>query len=174
MAPTNTTTAPDESTDGTGGGTGGIVGTTPAGTGTLAAGAHVPILHLATSLPVPTGDVPKVVHNVSWEDQRAQAEEIFKFLIAPSPALSRLNEGSTCYVAVVSVPRTSLVKVVYGIGVGSSPIGAMASPVDGKLLLLQGDGNLDIGPPQPICLPATMVEAQQVATMTEHSNLRWS
>ena len=52
-------------------------------------------------------------------------------------------------------------------GVGSSPIGAMASPVDGKLLFLQGEGNLEIGPPQPLCLPSTMVDTQTVATMTE-------
>ena len=69
--------------------------------------------------------------------------------------------------ALVSVPKTSLVKVVCGISFGSSPIGATVSPVDGKLLLLQEDGNADIGPPQPICLPATMVEEQMVAMMTE-------
>ena len=66
------------------------------------------------------------------------------------------------------MPKTSLVKIVYGIGFGSSPIGATASPVDGKLLFLQGYGNNDIGPPQPIFLPSTMVEKETVATMTEN------
>ena len=52
-------------------------------------------------------------------------------------------------------------------GVGSSPIGSMASPVEGKLLFLQGEGNLEFGPPQPLFLPSTMVDKQKVTTMTE-------
>ena len=51
--------------------------------------------------------------------------------------------------------------------IGSSSIGATASPVDGKFLLLQGDGNADLGPPQPICLPTTLVNTNLVAVMTE-------
>ena len=69
------------------------------------------------------------------------------------------------------MPKISLVKIVYGIGFGSSPIGATASPVDGKLLFLQEYRNNGIGTPQPICLPATMVEKQTVATMTENQFL---
>ena len=49
---------------------------------------------------------------------------------------------------------------------GSIPIGENASPVDGKLLFLQGDGNTDLGPPQPVCLPATVVEPKTLAVMT--------
>ena len=49
---------------------------------------------------------------------------------------------------------------------GSIPIGADASPVDGKLLFLQGDGNADLGPPQLMCLPDTVVETKTVAVMT--------
>ena len=154
-----------------GSGTGRTGGAPPAGTGTLATGAHAPILHLATLLPTPTGDVAKVLQLVSLVDQRMQAEQLFAFLGPPSPTLSRLNEGCTCYVALVIVPKTSLVKIVYGIGFGSSPIGATSLPVDSKLLFLQGDGNNDIGPLQPICLPATMVEKQTVATMTENEFL---
>ena len=51
-------------------------------------------------------------------------------------------------------------------GMGSIPIGADASPVDGKLLFLQGDGNADLGPPQLMCLPDTVVETKTVAVMT--------
>ena len=142
-------------------------GASPAGTATLVAGAHVPILHLTTSLPAPTGDVSKSLQLVPVGDQRKQAEEFFDFLGTSNPTLSRLNEGTKCYVALVSVPKTSLVKIVYGMGVGSSPIGSMASPVDGKLLFLQGEGNLELGPPQPLFLPSTMVDKQKIATMTE-------
>ena len=82
---------------GAGNSAGGTGGALPAGTGALAAGAHVPILHLATLLPAPTDDVAKVIQRVPLVDQRTQAEEFFAFLVAPSPALSRLNEGRTCY-----------------------------------------------------------------------------
>ena len=51
-------------------------------------------------------------------------------------------------------------------GLGSSPI-RQTSPVTGKLLCLQGDGNHDIGPPQPLAFPATMVTKQSVRAMTE-------
>ena len=51
--------------------------------------------------------------------------------------------------------------------IGSSSIGATASPVDGKFLLLQGDGNADLGPPQPIFLPTTLNNTNLVAVMTE-------
>ena len=144
-------------------------GTSPTGAGALASGVqHVPILHLATSLPAPAGDVATVMHLENTADQRTHPEAFFVFLNATSPDLSCLNEGRTRFVALVSVPKTSLVKVVCGLSYGSSPIGATASAIDGKLLFLQGDGNADIGPLQPICLPATMVVEQQVATMTAH------
>ena len=167
MAITSTSIATigDENGAGTGGGNN--ERSPPAGTAALVAGAHVPILHLTTSLPAPTGDVSKSLQLVPVGDQRKQAEEFFDFLVTPNPTLSRLNEGTKCYVALVSVPKTSLVKIVYVMGVGSSPIGSMASPVDGKLQLLQGEGNLQLGPPQPLFLPSTMVDKQNIATMTE-------
>ena len=126
----------DES--GTGTGERDTGGASPVGTIALVAGAHVSILHLTVLLPAPTGDVSKVIQSVPVGDQRKQAEDFFAFLVAPNPTLSWLNEGTTCYVALVNVPKSSLVKVVYGIGFGSSPIGAIASQVEGKLLFLQG------------------------------------
>ena len=69
-------------------GPGGTRGSPPAETGMLAAGAHVPILHFATSLLAPTGDVAKVMQLVTLAEQRTQAEQLFAFLSAPIPALS--------------------------------------------------------------------------------------
>ena len=152
---------------GTGGNTGNGTPTTSLGPRTTATSTHVPVMHLATSLPAATGDVPQVINMTSPADQRDQADEIFAFLSTPNPVLSRLNEGHKIYVAVVNVPRSSLVKVVYGMGFGTSPIGLAVSPVDGKLLFLHGDGNNEVGPPQVLCLPSTMTEKNQVATMTD-------
>ena len=57
-------------------------------------------------------------------------------------------------------------RVIFCMGIGSSPIGENASPVDGKLLFLQGSGNTDLGPPQLVCLPATVVELNMAVVMT--------
>ena len=77
-----------------------------------------------------------------------------------------MNEGAKCYEALVNVPKTFLVKFIYCMGMGSSPIGENASPVDGKLLILQGNGNADLGPPQLVCLTAAVFEPKTVALMT--------
>ena len=50
-------------------------------------------------------------------------------------------------------------------GMVSSLIGANALPVDGKLIFLKGKSNADLGPPKPVCLPATVVEPKTVAVM---------
>ena len=153
-----TTTA---SSRGSGTGGRGTSGPPTAAPGELAAVVHVPVLHLATSLPAAVGDVPKVLQSISVADQRNQADEFFAFLSAPAPVLARLNKGSKAYVAVVNVPKTSLVKIVYGMGFGSSPIGATTLSINGKLLLLHGDKKSDIGPPQPLAFPSTMVDKKR-------------
>ena len=58
-------------------------------------------------------------------------------------------------------------RVVYGFGIGTNPIGATASPTDGKLLMLHGKGNADIGPPPPLCLSPTAFKRNRVETMME-------
>ena len=146
-----------------GGGTSdGGIGTTTAGTVLLVAGAHVPILHLTESLLSLNGDVPKVLQGVTLEEQHNQATEIYKILKTPSPYLPHFNEGSKCYAALANVSKTSLVKLIYG----SIPIGENVSPVDGKLLFFQGNSNADLGPPHPVCLPATVVELNMAVVMT--------
>ena len=89
-----------------------------------------------------------------------------QFLNNPSSSLPHLNEGAKCYANLVNVPKTSLVKLIYCMGMGSIPIGANTSPVDSKLIFFQGDGNMDLGPPQGVCLPDTMFEPKMAAVMT--------
>ena len=67
----------------------------------------------------------------------------------------------------VNVPKTHPVKVVHCVGVGSSPIGSTPTQVDKKLLSLHGDGNQELRPPQPLCLPSYMVDRNTVAAMIE-------
>ena len=68
--------------------------------------------------------------------------------------------------AVIGIPGSCLVKVVYGLGLGVSAIG-QESPLDSKVLMLHGDGNQDIGVPQPLVLPLDTLDLKDVATMTE-------
>ena len=131
--------------------------TIAAGTVLPVAGEHVPIIHLTTLLPAPIGEVTKVFQGVTFEDQHNQATDIYEFLNTPSPVLPRLNGGSECYADLVNVTNTYLVKLIYCIGMGSIPIGENTSPVDGEVLFLQGNGNADLGPPQMVCLPDTVV-----------------
>ena len=66
----------------------------------------------------------------------------------------------------VNVPKKSLVKVIYCMRMGSSHIGENESPVHVKLIFFQGNGNTVLGQPQPVCLPATVVEPKTVTVMT--------
>ena len=143
-------------------------GATTAATGVLSAGAHVTILYLTTSLPSPTGEVTGVLHGVSMEEQHTQATEIFDFLVNAGPNyISWLNEGNRCDIGLVNVQNTSVFKVVYVMEIGSIPIRSTSSPVEGTFYLLQGDGNADLGPPQTIFLPTTLINTNSVAVMTE-------
>ena len=67
----------------------------------------------------------------------------------------------------VNVSKTHLVKVVHCVGVGSSPIRATPTKVDGKILFSHGDGNQKFGPPQPLCLTSSMVDMKIVVVTKE-------
>ena len=110
--------------------------------------------------------MPQALAETSKDKQPALANEIYAFLQSESPVLARLDKGTACYIGVVSVPKTKKVRVVYGFGLGATPIGRSVSPTDGKLLVLQGDGNAELGPPVPMCLPADMVTENIVGAMT--------
>ena len=125
------------------GASGGILENTtpPQGAKVTTAVAHVPVLHIVGSLTSPVADVAQILHKTLLAEQRSQASAFFDFLNGTSPALLRLNEGNQVNLALVNVPKTHLVKVVHSVGVGTSPIGATPTQVDGNLLFLHGDGN---------------------------------
>ena len=109
---------------------------------------YVPVLHTAGSLPKASGSIPPTFNAVTLAAQRQTALDFYNFLSADTPLL-RLNKGNTVFTALVSIPKTKFVKVVFCPGIGTSPIGVAASPVDDKFLLLHGDGSIDISPPLP-------------------------
>ena len=118
-------------------------------------------------VPAPVAEVAKILHTTSWDHQRRQASAFLDFLDGTAPEIFRLNEGNQVHVALLNVPKTHIVKVVLCVGVGSSPIEAIPTQVDVKLLFLYRDDNQEFGPPQPLCLPSSIVERKTVGVITE-------
>ena len=127
---------------------------------------HTPVLFTGEEFPPAEAAVAAEFDKNSKPRQREIASALYEFLTGSNPDLLRLNEGDQAYTALLSVAKTKYVKVVFCPGVGSSPIGANASATDGKLLLLQGDGDAECGPPSPLCITKAATETQIVAAMT--------
>ena len=91
---------------------------------------------------------------------------LFTFLTDISPSFLHLNKGVQVQVALVSAPKTKFVKVVYCVGVGSSPIRVTPTPVDGKILLLHRDRKAEFGTPHPLCLEMAVLTKEPTVVMT--------
>ena len=72
----------------------------------------------------------------SLEDQSSQVSAFFGFLDGTTLVILRINEGNQVHVAPVNVPKTHLVKVVHCASVGSIPIGATPTQVDGNFFYM--------------------------------------
>ena len=98
-------------------------------------------------LPAPKGDIARCIHNTTTKDmQRQKANDGYAFLCDPNADLGMLNNDTDKYTALVAVPGTHKVKLVYGLGIGTARIGH-TSPVANKLLTLYGEGGPLIGAP---------------------------
>ena len=87
--------------------------------------------------------------------QRDNAEALYQFLLDPQNDIRDLNGDDTEFTAIVSIPASCKVKVIYGMGFGTAGIG-QASPIQGKLLALYGEGGGILGPAQAIVLDVTL------------------
>jgi hypothetical protein len=130
------------------------------------ANAYTNQIHDGT-LPAPVGNVATALNADSLADQRTAATSLFTFLQNPERELLQLNigDGDKPRTFLINLPNSSKVRVCHCIGVGASAIGT-TSPTDGKLLVLTGDGGHDIGAPAPLVLPKSMVDAQDIISMT--------
>ena len=126
--------------------------------------AHVNVLSDGSD-PAPTALVAIEMHKVTQADQLSAATEFFDFLTNPTSNLLELNTDDVLRTAVISIPNSSKVKVVYSGGLGCSGIGR-TSMEDGNFLFLNGDGGRDIGTPTSMSLPATIRVTNTVAVMT--------
>ena len=126
---------------------------------------HVPLFFEGT-LPVATNNVTNIITTtMDVASQRQRSVDFFTFLSANNPQLLQLNEGAVSHTALINIPRSSKVKVAFGISIGASPIGE-TSPLDGTVLCLSGDGGEDLGHPPPLVLPITILNTASVGVMT--------
>ncbi len=86
---------------------------------------HANLIYNGT-LPAPTGSIPRILHEISLADQRQQAEDLYSLLTNVNVSNLELNGDNIPRVALVNVPKSSAVRVVYSIGLGSHGIGQRA------------------------------------------------
>ena len=135
---------------------------------TTAATVNVPVLHIDALFPAPTAEVANILHGVSMESQLTTVNAFFYFLDGTLSSLLHLNEGNQVHMALLNIPKTQLVKVVFCTGMGSSPI-KTTTLVDGRLLLLHGGGNVELVLPWNVRLSQEhfLLGSGQVATDKE-------
>jgi len=104
---------------------------------------------------------------VSTAGLKDRAEACFNFLNDPTSDLRDLNGDNTIFTAIIMVPGTQKVKVIYyGMGQGTGQIGQV-SPVANKMLALFGEGRADLGTPQVIVLPDDIRAKYNVRCLTD-------
>ena len=117
------------------------------------------------TLPGPSDKVPTVLHQTNFETQRKLAKDLYEFLSEDEASKLELNTDTSPRVALINIPLTQKVRVVYSMGFGSKGIGA-TSKVANKFLFLSGDGGPDSGTPTPIVLGSHAGDLRDVYTMT--------
>jgi hypothetical protein len=124
------------------------------------------VIFTANNLPGPDTNIGRIIADTPLNQQRQIAYDFFTFLNGDNRELSQLNADTVLRTAIIGMPGSKLVKVVYGAGIGISAIG-QHSPINSRLLLLHGDGGPDIGLPHPYVLPTETLTANNVAVMTD-------
>jgi hypothetical protein len=123
-----------------------------------------PFLYNGT-LPGPAGSIAPILAETPIATQRNLATNLFTFLTSENKQLLQLNVDPTPTTCIIGIPNSSKIRVLHCMGIGSCRIGEN-SPIDGKLLLLHGDGNREIGAPNPLVLPAQYLDKTEKLCMT--------
>ena len=92
-------------------------------------------------LPAAVGQMAKALTSDTAAAQRATASLYYDFLREPTSDLRDLNGDDKPFTAMVSVPDTCKVKIIYGLGIGTARIGQV-SPIANKFLALHGKGGV--------------------------------
>ena len=127
-------------------------------------GEHVPVVFNG-GLPGPEGDVAASFGTTPTADQKQQAIDLFEFLKNVDVQPLELNADLLARTAIINIPRSSKVRLVYGGGFGASTIGT-TGPLDGKFLFLHGEGGANVGPPTPMVFPRSIATLKDMKCMT--------
>ena len=103
------------------------------------------------------------IDSISKLDQRQRAVDLFSFLSNDQTDLRDLNDDQRIYTALVAVPDTHKVKVIYGMGYGTQGVGP-GSPIANKFLALFGEGGHNIGLPPVLIFDVNVRTIAQVLT----------
>ena len=128
------------------------------------ANVYNPVIYDGT-LPAAVGPVATLLGTTTNASHRDRAVTFYDFLINNENHLIELNGDNTPLTAIIYIPNTKMVRVLYGFGLGTSGIG-QTSPIDGNLLAMYGESDPQLGPPSVMNLPPTMRELQEVKVMT--------
>ena len=104
-------------------------------------------------LPAPKGTMAKRFAKAGPSQLRALTKAFYDFLNEATPNLNILNTDNNLYAALVALPQSAQMRLVYGFGLGTSPIGK-SSTLDGCILVLTKEADATLGPPLPMILPA--------------------
>ena len=115
--------------------------------------AYVPT-HFDGQLPDAVGEVATCLAAVPVLEQRTTAGDLCNFLDNPTNDLAALNGEARCFTAIINLPNSHKVRVLYGLGFGTAGIG-QRSPLANKLLAMYSEGGT-IGPPPVLVLDATI------------------
>ena len=99
-------------------------------------------------------------------EQRMQAQDFFEFLDDPQNDVRDLNrEDSMVCTALVAVPDSHKVKVIYRLGIGTAGIRQIL-PIARKLLALFREGEGVLGPAQALLLDAGIRNKCEMKNLT--------
>ena len=111
------------------------------------------------SFPAAIGEIAKKIGATTPEVLKEKSKNLYNFLSLQAPNLHQLNGDDSPYTALVPLPYSHNLRLVYGLEVGTSPIGS-TSQVDGHILVLTKEANEEIGPPVPLALPPEMIKTE--------------
>jgi hypothetical protein len=117
------------------------------------------------NLPAAIGPVATVLQDATNASHTERATTFYNFLLNPDNNLLDLNGDNTTLTALIYIPNTKMVRLLYGFGIGTSGIG-QTSPVDNNILAMYGESDPQLGPPSVMMLPPTLRDLQEVKVMT--------
>ena len=112
------------------------------------------------NLPEAHGKIAQAFATIPINTQLTNASSLFTFLQQESPVLSKLNTDTTLFTALVNIPDSDLIKVIYAMGQGTSGI-CDTSEIDGKLLTITGDPD-GSQCPEVLAFPDTIIDSHDM------------